>query len=68
MSKGSKQRLSQVSDEILGNNWDAIFAGVSVENAWQKYIAELAVKEPNRVFSKEEHDSFVKAYKEDNCE
>tara|TARA_S200002703_G_scaffold150454_1_gene148811 strand:- start:1368 stop:1574 length:207 start_codon:yes stop_codon:yes gene_type:complete len=68
MGKGSRQRPSQVSDEKLRNNWDAIFAGVSVENAWQKYIAELAVKEPNRVFSKEEHDSFVKAYKEKNCE
>ena len=68
MGKGSRQRPSQVSDEKLRNNWDVIFTGVSVENAWQKYIAELAVKEPNRVFSKEEHDSFVKAYKEKNCE
>tara|TARA_R100001369_G_scaffold92315_2_gene136722 strand:+ start:1452 stop:1664 length:213 start_codon:yes stop_codon:yes gene_type:complete len=68
MSKGSKQRPTSIPDKQLGENWDKIFNGVSVENAWQKYIAELAAQEPGRVFSKEEHDSFAKAYKEENCE
>ena len=61
MSKGSKFRPVQ-NQQAFDDNFDSIFNTVSAENYWQKYIAELASKEPGRVFSEQEHNSFVKAY------
>tara|TARA_R110000764_G_scaffold167936_1_gene255152 strand:- start:325 stop:534 length:210 start_codon:yes stop_codon:yes gene_type:complete len=61
VSKGSKFRPVQ-NQQAFDDNFDSIFNTVSAENSWQKYIAELSIKEPGRVFSEQEHNSFVKAY------
>lgn len=37
---------------------------VTFETLWQKYIAEIAKNEPNRVFSKDEHDAYISILKE----
>ena len=61
MSKGSKFRPVQ-NQKAFDENFSKIFNNVSAENSWQKYIADLSVKEPGRVFSQEEHDSFIESY------
>ncbi len=48
--------------EQLQNTGVDVNEKTSAECAWAKYTAELAIVEPNRVWSKEEKDRFIATY------
>ena len=64
--------MGRVKSELMGDieklEYDIENTGVdinektSAECAWAKYTAELAIEEPNRVWSKEEKDKFIATY------
>ena len=55
---------SELMDDIeqLQNTGVDVNQKTSAECAWAKYTAELAIEEPNRVWSKEEKDKFIATY------